>query len=103
MVLLGQEPPGSWVRSSTGVNKTPLSIYNIRHIYCFTLIFTQSLVRTVYYLYFVDEETDDQRSKGTPSNSHGSEMVELGYHRSHSDVKIPGPIGIMGKTVECSF
>lgn len=60
-------------------------------------------MRTVYYLYFLDEETDDQRSKGTPSNSHGSEMVELGYHRSHLDVKIPGLIGIMGKTVACSF
>lgn len=39
-------------------------------------------MRTVYYLYFVDEEADGQRSEGTPSNSHGSEMVELGYHRS---------------------
>lgn len=54
-------------------------------------------------VYFVDEETEGQRAKGTPSDSHGSERVELGYHGSHSEVKIPGLIGIMEKPVVCSY
>lgn len=34
---------------------------------------------SVHSPYFVDEETDGQRDKETPSNLHGSQMVELGH------------------------
>lgn len=63
-----------------------LNIYMLFHFNSY-----DNLLWVQHIICFVDEETDGQRDKGAPSNS---EVVELGYHRSHFDAKIPGPTGL---------